>query len=533
MELRPYQVEAIKAIETEWGDRNRTLLVLPTGCGKTIVFSKVASDRTKDGRVLILAHREELLDQAADKMEKAFGLKSCIEKAEETCIGRTEPVVVGSVQTLQSDRRLERFPRDYFSTIIVDEAHHCLASSYKKVLEYFNTAKVLGVTATPDRGDLKNLGEYFESLAYEYSLRDAVKQGYLSPIRVQTMPLNLDISTAKISQGDYALGDIGHALEPYLADIADEMAKVCMNKHTVVFLPLVGISQQFRDILNTKGFRAAEVNGNSKDRDEVLQDFADGKYNVLCNSMLLTEGWDCPIVDCVVILRPTKVRGLYCQMLGRGTRLYPGKDHLLVLDFLWMTGKHKLIHPADIVCVKEENAKAVTEKLEKAGEAEDLFQVEHDVEQERKDALAKALAEAEKTRKAKKLIDPLEYELSIDANDLIDYVPAFGWEAEPATAKQISYLEKLSIDARDMSKGKAKKLIDRMSSRMNLGLATPKQIKLLTRYGFKQVADWKKDEASKIVAELAAVNWQLWKAHIIPEYYVPQSLRKEDTFSWN
>jgi len=531
LKLRPYQVEACEAINNEWKDHDRTLLVLPTGCGKTICFATIAKERASVGRVLILAHREELLTQAADKLRATYEIPSVVEKAESTCIGAPEQVVVGSVQTLQGDKRLARFPSDYFKTIIIDEAHHALAAGYKKVLQHFDAAKVLGVTATPDRGDMKNLGEYFESLAYEYSLREAVKSGYLSPIRVQTMPLNIDMTGVKMSQGDYSLGEAGHALEPYLEDIAEEMRKVCLDKHTVVFLPLVNISQQFRDILNRKGFRAAEVNGESKDREVVLDKFARGEFNVLCNSMLLTEGWDCPIVDCVVILRPTKVRGLYCQMIGRGTRLYPGKDHLLVLDFLWMTGKHQLIHPADIICKSAENAKAVTEKLQE-GLEEDLFSVEHDVEQERKDSLRKALEEAEKRRKEKKLIDPLEYELSINADDLVDFVPTFGWECEPASDKQVSYLEKLSIDATSMSKGQAKKLIDRMSSRMDLGLSTPKQIKCLSKMGFKRVAEWTKDEAAKIIAELAAVGWKPWKCRIDVPSYLPASLKREENFSW-
>ncbi len=132
-----------------------------------------------------------------------------------------------------------------------------------------------------------------------------------------------------------------------------EMQHYCMDRKTVVFLPLIKTSQKFTDILNAHGFRAAEVNGQSEDRDQVLKDFDEGKYNVLCNSMLLTEGWDCPSVDCVIILRPTKVRSLYSQMVGRGTRLYPGKKELLLIDFLWLTEKHELCHPANLICSPE------------------------------------------------------------------------------------------------------------------------------------------------------------------------------------
>ena len=242
--------------------------------------------------------------------------------------------------------------------------------------------------------------------------------------------------------------------------------------------------------------------------------------------MLLTGGWDCPIVDCIVVLRPTKVRSLYCQMVGRGTRRYPGKDHLLILDFLWLTGKHNLIHPADIVCKKQEVAEKVTKQLEEGSEV-DLFEAEEkaekDVLTERKNALEKALKEAEAQRKKKKLIDPLEYELSINKDDLIDYVPTFGWEIAPATDKQKSTIEKFGIDAEGMSKGQASKLIDNLMSRV--GMSTPKQIKLLNRYGFRNVQDWTIDEAKKMIAQLAAANWQVWKCRIEPAFYQPERLR--------
>lgn len=242
-------------------------------------------------------------------------------------------MVVGSVQTLQRTARLERFPQDYFGTIIIDEAHHAITDGYRRILDYFDRAKVLGVTATPDRGDMRNLGEVFDSLAFEYKLTDAIKEGYLCKIMAQTIPLKLDITDVGFTSGDYSLGQLGTALDPYLEQIAAEMAQRCTGRKTVVFLPLIKTSQKFRDLLNAHGFRAAEVNGQSTDRKEVLADFDAGKYNVLCNSMLLTEGWDCPSVDCVVVLRPTKVRSLYSQMVGRGTRLSPGKSDLLLLDF--------------------------------------------------------------------------------------------------------------------------------------------------------------------------------------------------------
>ena len=190
-------------------------------------------------------------------------------------------MVVGSVQTLQQPKRLANFEKDHFNTIVVDEAHHCISDGYQRVLSHFDSANVLGVTATPDRGDMRNLGTYFDSLAYEYTLPKAIKEGYLSPIKALTIPLNLDLSSVSMSQGDFKASDVGNALDPYLEQIANEMMEHCKDKKTVVFLPLVNTSKKFRDILNSKGFKAAEVNGESKDRAEILEDFENDKYNVL------------------------------------------------------------------------------------------------------------------------------------------------------------------------------------------------------------------------------------------------------------
>jgi len=209
LSLRPYQSEAITAIREAWtGGVQKTLLVLPTGCGKTIVFCKLIEGLVSGGeRVLILAHREELLDQAADKLAASTGLRCAVEKAERTAQGSWYRVTVGSVQTLMREKRLQQFQPDYYDTIIIDEAHHCLSDSYQRVLEHFGAAKVLGVTATPDRGDMRNLGRYFESLAYEYTLPQAIREGYLSPIRAETIPLQLDLSGASVQAGDFKAGE--------------------------------------------------------------------------------------------------------------------------------------------------------------------------------------------------------------------------------------------------------------------------------------------------------------------------------------
>lgn len=526
MELRPYQQEAKDSIFEEWENgKNKTLLVLPTGCGKTIVFAKVTEECVRQGnRVLILAHRGELLEQAADKIEKATGLGCATEKAEETCLGSWFRITVGSVQSLMRESRLSRFPEDYFNTIIIDEAHHCISDSYQRVLQHFPDARVLGVTATPDRGDMKNLGQVFESLAYEYTLPRAIKEGYLSPIKAVTIPLKVDLTGVGVQSGDFKAGDLGTALDPYLEGIADEMGKYCRDKKTVVFLPLVKTSQKFRDILNDHGFQAAEVNGESRDRAEILKDFDAGRYNVLCNSMLLTEGWDCPSVDCIVVLRPTKIRSLYCQMVGRGTRLFPGKDYLLLLDFLWHTERHELCHPAHLICESEEVARQMTENLEKdAGCPVDIEEAEQtaseDVVAQREEALAKKLAEMK--RRKRKLVDPLQFEMSIQAEDLAGYVPAFGWEMAPPSEKQKQTLEKLGILPDEIDNaGKASKLLDRLDKRRQANLTTPKQIRFLEGKGFQHVGTWSFDSAKKLIDRIAGNGWRV--PHGIDPYnYVP------------
>lgn len=536
LSLRPYQNEAKTAVLKEWDEGNaKTLLVLPTGTGKTIVFSSITEECVRRGeRVLILAHRGELLEQAADKLKKSTGLNCAVEKAEQSCLGSWYRVVVGSVQTLMREKRLSGFSADYFDDIIIDEAHHAVSDSYQTILRHFSRAKVLGVTATPDRGDMQNLGQVFDSLAYEYTLPKAIKEGYLSPIKAVTIPLELDLSGVAMQSGDFKASDIDTALDPYLYQIADEMKHYCADRKTVVFLPLVKTSHKFRDILNERGFRAAEVNGESADRAEVLADFDSGKYNVLCNSMLLTEGWDCPSVDCVIVLRPTKVRGLYCQMVGRGTRLCEGKKDLLLLDFLWHTERHELCRPAHLICKDEQVAAQMTANMaEDAGCAVDLEEAEEkaesDVVAQREEALAEQLKEM-RTRK-RKLVDPLQYEMSIAAEDLSSYVPAFGWECAPPSDKQKARLEKLGIFPDEIDNaGKAALILDRLEKRRNEGLTTPKQIRLLESKGFLHVGEWSFEQASSMISRIAANNWRV-PYGVEPKSYVPES--KGASEEWN
>ena len=481
-------------------------------------------------RVLVLAHRSELLDQASDKLQKTTGLQTALEKAQSTSVGTWNRVVVASVQTLQQEKRLSQFSKDYFDTIVIDEAHHSVTGGYQTIIKYFDKAKILGVTATADRADNRKLGEVFQSVAYEYSLATAIRKGYLSKITVQTIPLEIDLKGIEVQTGDYSASSVGTALDPYLDQIADKMMEYCKGRKTLVFLPLIATSKKFTQLLIQRGFKAHEVNGQSEDREQVKEKFAKGEYDVICNSMLWTEGFDEPSIDCVIMLRPTKVRSLYAQAVGRGTRLFNGKKELLILDFLWLTDRLDLCRPANIICRTPDVAKKMTDNINESGELVDLLeaetQAESDVVTEREEALAREL-EAMRKKKSR-LVDPLQYEMSIQDKDLINYVPQLGWECLPPTEKQIKTLREYGISF-DMieTQGKANLLLNKIANRRSAGLSSPKQIRLLERYGFKHVGMWTMDEANKMISRISYSGWRVPQG-INPSTYLPSSLEGQE-----
>ena len=539
MDLRPYQVAAVEGIFAAWQQSDRTLLVLPTGTGKTIVFAHVIRRLVAEGkRCLVLAHRGELLDQARDKLKASTGLECAVEKADLSAERSHYRVTVGSVQTLMREDRLARFSPHHYDAIIVDEAHHVLAESYQRILSYFEDAKVLGVTATPDRGDLRNLGECFESIAFEYSLPRAIKDGFLCKISALTIPLKIDLSAVKATAGDLQPKSLGSILDPYLEQIADQMIAHCLDRKTVVFMPLISTSQKMAALLSDRGFAVREVNGESRDRKEILGWTTENGEpvpgwwgrsapgSVLCNSMLLTEGWDSPEVDCVVCLRPTKIRSLYAQIVGRGTRMCEGKKDLLLLDFLWHTGRHELARPAHLICETDEVADAMISRMDgNAGVELDLEEEKEGAEGDAIDAREMALAkqlEALKRRK-QKLVDPLQFEMSILDADLANYEPRIGAELNAPSEGQRGLLEQAGILPDTIeSAGKAAKILEALDSRRKKGLATPKQIRLLERRGFSHVGQWSFRAARSMIDRMAASGWRI-PAGVNPREYQPEA----------
>jgi superfamily II DNA or RNA helicase len=484
--LRPYQLEAVEAVENGWKEFRKQLLVAPTGSGKTIMFSALANRALPD-KTLILAHRDELIEQAVDKLHQATGIIAEKEKAEFTA-SVTAPVVVASVQSMV--RRLDNWPATHFGTVIIDEAHHALAGQWRTVLQHFDPyANVLGVTATPDRGDKKNLGQYFENVPFQISLVDLIRQRFLCPITIQTVPLALDISDVRQTAGDYNEADLGEALEPYLKLIAQALARIVPFRRTLAFLPLIATSQKFVAACNAAGLNARHIDGNSPDRAEILAAYARNEFDLLSNSALLLEGFDDPEIDCVLMLRPTQSRPLYAQAIGRGTRTAEGKKNLLVLDFLWQSSKHNLVRPAHLIAETPEIADAMTEaanaKAER-GETQgnlDLLGLLSEAKAKREAALRKQLEE--NRRKQGRTVDAIEFCLKLGASDLADYEATMKWEHQAPTEKQTAALEKFGIDGASVqNRGHASKLLDLAISRAQAGLASFRQIRLLEQFGF-------------------------------------------------
>jgi superfamily II DNA or RNA helicase len=463
MNLRPYQQSALESITGGFREFQRQLAVLPTGSGKTILFSHLAKHLAgMGGRTLILAHREELIDQAIDKLHQATGIVAAKEMADWKA-HREARVVVASVQSMQGER-LKSWPRNHFDLVICDEAHHSISDSWQAVLSHFGSANVLGVTATPDRGDKRNLGEFYQNIAAEVDLFDLIRDGYLSNIKAKSIPLEIDVSGVKSTAGDLDSKGLGDALTPYLGSIAKAIAEHAADRKVLAFLPLIDTSKRFVDACQFQGgLRACHVYGKSKNRAEILQAFADDKYDVLSNAMLLTEGYDCPDVDCVVVLRPTRSRPLYSQMIGRGTRTAPFKEDLLLLDFLWHHERHNLIHPAHLVAESQDQAAMMTKALERVGrESQDELDLEglaSEAAVEREQKLADELAANTKRKASEK--DMMEFCLAVHRADVAQYEPTMGWESDAITPKQAEILKRNGINPDGVrGKGHASQLLD-------------------------------------------------------------------------
>ena len=508
--LRPYQTTAIDRIGGELGTNRSTLLVMATGTGKTTVFGEVA--RAWPGRVLVLAHRDELIEQARSRLSVMTQEYVGVEQAGWSAQG--ERIVIGSVQTLSRPTRLARFDADRFSLVIVDEAHHAVSPSYRKVLDHFTGAKVLGVTATPDRSDESAMGQVFESVAFVYDIQDGIRDQWLVPVSCQMVHVaGVDLSAVKTTAGDLNQGqlDAVMASEEALHGIARPTLELAGDRRTILFTTSVDNAHRLAEVLNryrAGSARAVDGETSKDDRRAILRDHKAGAYQFLCNVGVLTEGYDDPGVSCIAMGRPTKSRALYTQCIGRGLRPAPGKTDCLVLDFAGNSGRHKLVSALDILAGKWPEAVVERAKKDaKGGRSEEAL--------ERAAAAMDAEKAAEVAREAAKRAR-IKATVSYKAH-VVDPFAVFGmrdstdtgyYKSDAITPGQVQTLGKFKVDIPPgCTKGQASRLIDTAMSRMKRGLATYKQCRLLSSKGIDGTRMYM-TTAGKVIDAIVKNGWQ-------------------------
>lgn len=510
VKLRPYQLAAVDAIRERYraGDRS-TLLVLPTGCGKTVVFAEVAR-RTVERpgqRVLVLAHRTELLTQAQAKL-RAAGVWAELEQAKQRA-GMAQ-VVVASVQTLRG-KRLEEFDPNAFAVIVVDEAHHATAKGYRAVLDHFARARVLGVTATPDRADGTALGNVFQSCAYRYEIRQAIADGYLSPLVARRVVVEgVDLGQVRTRAGDLAADQLAEvmAAEEALHGVAIPLLDQAGTRPTIAFAVDVEHAHRLAEVLNRYQpgvARAVDGSASAEERAGVLEAFRQGTFRVLVNCALFIEGFDEPSIACVAIARPTKSRALYTQMVGRGTRLADGKADCLVLDFTGQAGRHRLVGPVDVLAGEglDDDVRAEVEARLAEG------QLELD------GVLEAAQAEVERQRAASTVTARAKY-FAEDLDPFLGEMPELdmheSWSREPPTPQQRKALAKAGIEPPEgFTKADASRVIETLHLRRLRGLCTYKQARALARH-VDDAQSLTFEEATAAILRLKRGGWRYMAA---------------------
>jgi superfamily II DNA or RNA helicase/DNA replication protein DnaC len=525
--LRPYQSESLEQVEKAYKNgSNRLLVSLPTGTGKTVIFSHLVA--RNEGRSLIIAHRDELIEQAASKIRMVLPTADVgIVKAERN--QASSQIVVASVQTLARESRLLQVGK--FDTIIIDEAHHAAADSYVKVLKSLgcfdkdNPPLTLGVTATPERGDKVGLDSVFQEIVYHRDLLDMISEQYLSDLTWKKVDLGVDLDEVSTRGGDFVEADLIKALtDKNLPEkILSAFQQYASDRKTIVFVPGVALARETAKLFQEHNIKCESIDGKlpPEDRKGILSRLSTGETQVVVNCLILTEGFDEPTIQCVIFARPTKSKSFYLQMLGRGTRLHPGKTECLVIDLVGVTQKHKLITLPNLFGFSPDKLKKKSilaiqqEEINEEAKRQALAQQEAENQAKASDSSTKSttpelsrkeprvinfnwlklsesryalsvgkgilflikqantqekwaviLNEVDKTKTliAKDL--PLEYAQGV-AQDYVRSIRAIAlidsnasWRSQEPTDKQISLLEKLGIEVNcDTTKGQASDLI--------------------------------------------------------------------------
>lgn len=488
--LRHYQQAASDAVMSDLLAHGKSgLIAHATGTGKSVTMAEICIQywATFKKPILVIVHRERLVNQLSDTIRKA-NMSVAIEMAEQKAHNMTASVTVASVPSLARESRRRRYHAERFGLVIVDEAHRAAASGHLSILNHFQSAYKLGMTATPDRQDQKKLP--FDKILHEYRLTSAIKEGHLCSIQAELLPIRIDVNKVKVAMGDFKEHDIDEALVPYLHKIADEIASR-KEKH-LVFLPLIKTSLYMTQLLNARGLKTIHLDGTTPNVDEVIAEYERGIYDCICNAMLLNEGVDIPCVSCITNLRITKSRAAYSQMIGRGTRLYPSKDRLLILDCLFHSKRHTICCPASLVASTESIERQMVAKYRvghRMNVMKDLEEAEKRVSQAN---VVQELRQHE--HKKRELIDPL----TLDQYEIKGYRPTQPWQSLEPTEPQLEWIRKQGIRTDAMTRGMAHYLYE-MSKASNF--ATMAQERLLRSHGqFK--TGMTKQQASEAIEKL-------------------------------
>ena len=545
MDLRDYQTEAYTNTMKAFEGNQAALVVLATGLGKTVIAAHIAKDFVGLGRVMLLAHREELIYQGKSTLHRVTGIEGEIEMADNwasqsTLFGGSH-IVASTIQTQIAGRdggRMTRFDPNDFSLLIVDEAHHGTSPSYRKVIDYYKQnedLRILGLTATPDRADEQALGQIFETVPFEFDISDGIANGWLVPVTQQAVYVDgLDFSNIRTTAGDLNGKDLAAVLEfeENLHGMTTPILDLCGDRKTLIFTVTVAQAERMAEILNRHKPESAEyVCGTTPKeyRRQLFERYERGDFQYLANVGVTTEGFDEPGIECIVMARPTKSRSLFAQMLGRGTRSLTGtldgiddaeerkraiaesgKPQMQVIDFVGNAGRHKLIHPADILGGKyaDEIVELANKNMERTGDladvASELVQAEREFERRLRDK-----REAEKRQQLK--LKSRYTTSTINPFDVLDIVPCRepNWhKGRMPTEAQLGCLEKFGVPLpEDLTFLHASQLIERLITRSRERLCTFRQAKLLDRYGYDG-SSLTFQKAGELITAIKANGWK-------------------------
>lgn len=540
MELRDYQLAAVEAIAKQFESASSTLLVAPTGIGKTVIFAEVIRRNAEagNGRAIVLAHVGELLDQAAGKL-RDIGISVDVEKAWRRADQAwwKAPVILTSRQTQMAGRngyrRMMRFNPAEFSLLVVDEAHHAAATSYREILAYYRKnpdLKVLGVTATPNRADEQALGQIFETVAYEIPLLGCIDDGWLVDVkRAAPVIQDYDLSECKTSKGDFKPSELAAVMEDerVIYEMAAVTREIAGDRRTLVFCVRVEQAKRFAEILNRLAPGSARyVCGATPDEERtiLMRDYRDGRFQYLTNVGVATEGFDVPQIACVAVCRPTKSRPLFQQMMGRGMRpVWDGwselgsaqerlsciavstKPDLLMIDFCGNFGSHHVITTLDALGGNyDDEAISLAEREHwddgKVRDVRETLEQAQKLRMERyRERMEREEAEAERRRFIKPKVafgvtwsKPLRI-LSLDP----PREP--GWhKGRKPTSPMIALLDKFRVeDPEELTFVEAHAMIDSLIQRRKQNLCTYRQAKWLRKFGYPASTTF--EEAGRIL----------------------------------